>query len=211
MLFFEYLYKFETEFEKREGWSGKNSEAENLVLITLMLFRVYYYQRKGEATILFFVWKRQLYTSTYCTPIIGCATNSNIQLIHKVQKKAIRIITRKAYTAHTDPIFKELEILPFPKLISFAQLKLMHSILFSYCPSSLRQIFLRNEQRDLTQNLRNADEYVVPYPRIELFRKSLLFWLPTEWNLLPDLKLQHNRITFEINLKEHLLSTIISE
>jgi hypothetical protein len=148
---------------------------------------------------------------TYCTPIIGCATNSNIQLIHKIQKKAIRIITRKAYTAHTDPIFKELEILPFPKLINFTQLKLMHSIVFSYCPPSLRQIFQRNEQRDLTQNLRNAEEYAVPYPRIELFRKSLLFRLPTEWNLLPDLKLQHNRITFEISLKEHLISTIISE
>jgi hypothetical protein len=78
--------------------------------------------------------------------------------------------------------------------MSFTQLKLMHSIVFSYCPSSFRQIFQRNEQRDLTHNLRNAEEYAVPYPRIELFRKSLLFRLPTEWNLQYYLILNYNTI-----------------
>jgi hypothetical protein len=143
---------------------------------------------------------------SYCTPILGCASNINIQQLFKIQKKAIRIISRKPFTAHTGPIFNELAILSFPKLINYSQLKLMHSIVYNYCPSSLRQLFQRNEQRELSQNLRNADEYTIPHPRIELFKKSLLYRLPLEWNALTDVKFQHNKITFEIGLKELLLS-----
>jgi hypothetical protein len=148
---------------------------------------------------------------SYCTPILGCASNTNIQQIFKVQKKAIRIISRNPYGAHTDPIFSNLKILPFPKLIDYTQLKLMHSIVYNHCPSSLLNIFQQNEQREIPHNLRNNEDYVVHYPRIELFKKSLLYRLPTEWNSLAVLKYQHNKITFEIGLKEHLLSSILTQ
>jgi hypothetical protein len=148
---------------------------------------------------------------SYCTPILSCANNSNINQIFKIQKKAIRIITKKQFLAHTNPIFTELKILPLPNLITYSQLKLMHSIVYNYCPTSLSQIFQRNDQREISQNLRNENEFTIPYPRIEMFKKSLLYRLPTEWNALADLKFQHNRVTFEIGLKEHLLSLIHNE
>ncbi len=87
-------------------------------------------------------------------------------------------------------------------------MKLMHSIVYNHCPPSLRNIFSRNEQREISQNLPNDEEYTVPHPRIELFKKCLLYRLPNEWNSLTVLKYQHNKITFEIGLKEHLLSLI---
>jgi hypothetical protein len=137
---------------------------------------------------------------SYCTPILNCVNNSNIQTIYKIQKKAIRTITRNSYLAHTNPIFVEHKILPFPKLTVYSVLKLMHSVIYGYCPHSLRHLFQRNEQRDLNQNLRNANDITVPHPRIELFKKSLLYRLSVGWNALTDLKLQHNKITFEIGL-----------
>jgi hypothetical protein len=93
-------------------------------------------------------------------------------------------------------------------LVNYTQMKLMHSIVYTHCPPSLCNIFPRNEQREIPQNLRNNDEYIVPNPRIELFKKSLLYRLPTEWNSLTVLKYQHNKTTFEIGLKEYLLSLI---
>jgi hypothetical protein len=150
---------------------------------------------------------------SYCTPILSCASNSNIQSIYKIQKKAIRIITKSGYTAHTGPLFSNLKILPFPELITFSQHKLMHSIVYNHCPNSLRNLFQLNEQRavDHDHDLRNANLFTIPHPRIELFRKSLLFTLPSKWNALPDIKLQHNKITFEISLKEYLISSITIE
>jgi hypothetical protein len=97
------------------------------------------------------------------------------------------------------------------KLITYSQLKLIHSIVYGYCCPSLCQLFQHNKQHELNQNLQNADKFTVPYPRIELFKKLLLFRLPTELNALTDLKFLHNKITFEIGLKEHLLSIILSE
>ncbi len=104
--------------------------------------------------------------------MLGCASNNNIQQIFKVQKKAIHIISRKAYAAHTDPIFLETKNTSISKT--------MHSMIYNYCPSSLLQIFQRNEQCEITQNFLNDVEYVVPHPRIEFLRKSLLYRLSTE-------------------------------
>jgi hypothetical protein len=148
---------------------------------------------------------------SYCTPILSCASNSNIQSIFKILKKAIRIVTRNTYFAHTNPLFSSNKILPLPKLITYSELKLMHSITYGYCPPSLRNMFPSNDNRDISQHLRNADDITIPFPRIELFKKSLLYRLPTEWNALNDLKLQHNKTTFEIGLKDHLFQLLSQE
>jgi hypothetical protein len=86
----------------------------------------------------------------------------------------------------------------------------MHSIVYSYCPPSLRNIFSTNNQREVNHDLRNADLFTIPHPRIELFKKSLLYSIPMEWNALNEgIQFQNNKITFEIALKEHLFSTLI--
>jgi hypothetical protein len=56
-------------------------------------------------------------------------------------KKAFRTITRQSYTAHTDPIFNKLEILPFPKLINYSQINIIHTIVYSYSLPSPLLIF----------------------------------------------------------------------
>jgi hypothetical protein len=126
-------------------------------------------------------------------------------------KKAIWIITKSGYIAHTSPLFSNLKILPFPELITFSQLKLMHSIVHNYCPNSLRNLFQLYEQLAVDHDLRNANLFTIPHPCIELFKKSLLFTLPSIWDALPDIKLQHNKTTFEISSKEYFISTITTE
>jgi hypothetical protein len=37
--------------------------------------------------------------------------------------------------------------------------------------------------REINHDLRNANQYVIPYPRMELFKKSLLYSLPTQWQM----------------------------
>jgi hypothetical protein len=106
---------------------------------------------------------------SYCTPNISCSSNSNILTIFKMQKKAIRTITKNNYLAHTNPLFLEQKIVPFPKLITYPQLKLMHSIVYSYCSPTLWSIFRTNNQREVNHDLRNADLFTIPHPRIELF------------------------------------------
>ncbi len=90
----------------------------------------------------------------------------------------------------------------------------MHSIENNYSPSSFENIWLKNNQRDLDRDLdrdlRNANEYVLPQPRTETFKKSTLYALPSVWNnLIPELKFQQNRITFKWALKAHLMENLV--
>jgi hypothetical protein len=56
-------------------------------------------------------------------------------------------------------------------------------------------------------NLRNDNLYAIPHPLIELFKKSPAFSIPKAWNELSiNVRGQHNKTTFSIALKEHILN-----
>ena len=53
---------------------------------------------------------------SYCPIVINCLSKSNTTKLEKIQKKAIRIITKSAFNAHTQPLFIINRILPFEKI-----------------------------------------------------------------------------------------------
>jgi len=147
---------------------------------------------------------------TYCTAILNGITQSNKSRIEKVQKKAIRTITGSAYNAHTNPLFLQHSILPFDQLITQAQLSFMHAIEYKYAPTSFDNIWTKSGDRNIDLNLRNANDFYLPIPRTETFKKSTYYSMPAAWNNLPiEIKLQENKITFKWALKAHLLEKLI--
>jgi hypothetical protein len=88
----------------------------------------------------------------------------------------------------------------------------MHAVTYSYAPSSFANIWELNMDRNPEITLRNSQLYTLPNPRIELFKKSPLHSLPkTRNNLNETIRLQHNKTTFLMALKEYLLEQIIPE
>ena len=59
-------------------------------------------------------------------------------------------------------------------------------------------------------NLRNENEFRLPNPRIEQFKKFPLYALPYEWNHAGVLTLYPNRATFKFALKDQLLAEIMT-
>ena len=88
---------------------------------------------------------KSLYTSffhshlLYCTNIYTCTSQTNISKIFLQQKKAIRIITKSSYNAHTAPLFERLDILPLDKVITHAKLTFMHSVYYGHAPKFIRK------------------------------------------------------------------------
>jgi hypothetical protein len=76
-----------------------------------------------------------------------------------VQKKAIRIITNSTYNEHTAPLFNNLGILRFDKLIDQAKLIFMHVITYNYAPQAFDNTWIRNNERGTGHTLRNDDDY----------------------------------------------------
>ena len=54
----------------------------------------------------------------------------------------------------------------------------------------------------------NNQEFVLPAPRIEFFKKQPIYTLPHEWNSLGDIRFQNNMVTFRIALKKDLLNIL---
>jgi hypothetical protein len=147
----------------------------------------------------------------YCSIILSCTSTTNLNAIGKLQKKAIRIMTKSNYNAHTEPLFRVNKILPFDKLLLQNKLLFFHSIEYKYAPRSFDEVWSKNTERDLDYNLRNANQYTIPIARIDLFKKTPFVSLPLAWNELGDgLKYQHNRTTFKIALFDFLLNEIPS-
>ena len=54
----------------------------------------------------------------YCNIVWGFTTKKNIERIHKLQKRGIRIITHSSYVSSSVPLFLKMKILPVSDLVS---------------------------------------------------------------------------------------------
>jgi len=85
----------------------------------------------------------------------------------------------------------------------------MHSVEYKYAPSSFDETWIKNNMRAHERDFRNANDFYLPVPRTETFKKSTFYALPSAWNdLSPDIKLQQNKITFKWALRAHLLDEL---
>ena len=137
-------------------------------------------------------------------------SKTNLNRLEKIQKKAIRIITKSAYNAHTVPLFYNNKILPLDKIIKMAKLNFMHSIFYEYAPLSFSQIWMKNNDRQHEHNLRNDNDYFLPNPRLEQFKKFPIYSLPFEWNHAGVVTLYENNTTFKIALKGQLFEEVLN-
>jgi hypothetical protein len=87
----------------------------------------------------------------------------------------------------------------------------MHSIEYNYAPAAFLNTWHKNSQRNTGHELRNENDYTLPVPRIEFFKKIPIYSLPAAWNNAGVIRYQQNRTTFKIALKEKFLNEIASE
>jgi hypothetical protein len=147
----------------------------------------------------------------YCPNILGTSSATNISKIAQLQRKAIRIITSSPHRAHTPPLFLSLNILPFPELLKLHRSLFMHSVEYRYCLDSFSNVWPKNTNRALSQQLRNTNEYTIPTVHRDVFKKFPLYSFPSTWNSLGPVKFQSNRTTFRISLTHDLFNSLFAE
>jgi len=77
----------------------------------------------------------------YALPTWSCANAGLVNGVYRLQRSAVRIISNVPYNARTEPIFKKLEILPLPDLISFTCLQFFHRYTINYLPLSFSGVW----------------------------------------------------------------------
>ena len=138
-----------------------------------------------------------------------------------LQKNAVRIMTFSDFKAHSEPLFKQLEILKFKDSIALQNCLFVHDHLRGNLPSSLDKIFTRVNEIHST-NTKSAKLGMLNIPRckgITYGVKSIYRNCINSWNMLTSEinkteKAKSKNKYNEIDLKsfsKHKLKTIVTQ
>ena len=117
----------------------------------------------------------------YC--ILAWATNT--KRVFKIQKRAVRIITRSHYLSHTDPIFLHLKLLKVIDLYKLFQLKFYFNLTNQLLPQYFYSFdFKRNHDIHL-HNTRQRHNLHITRVKHEFAKRCIRYQLPSEINLTP--------------------------
>ena len=94
-----------------------------------------------------------------------------------IHKRALKLTLLKS-TSLTAHDYKLLDVLPLKLKLEFNKGIIMHKIVFGYAPSNLKLNFVSNQNR-------HSHKLVVPRPRLDLFKCSLMYSGGKLWNNLP--------------------------
>ena len=110
------------------------------------------------------------------------ATNTKLNELVLMQKKAVRVICNEPYRAHTAPLFQAMNILQLKDLITYSKIKFMYRFFKNKQPPSFDTTWQTNYQINPNLALRNAYDFAIPPHRIELYRRSPLVTFASTWN-----------------------------
>ena len=77
----------------------------------------------------------------YCIEIWGISPQTHLKPLFLLQKKLVRIMTFSTYYAHTDPLFKDMEILIIDKIVIHRIGILMYKLNSGHLPKVLCNFF----------------------------------------------------------------------
>ncbi|XP_068704692.1 uncharacterized protein [Montipora foliosa] len=82
----------------------------------------------------------------YCVSVWASTYPSNLRRLITLQKRVIRIMSKSAFDAHTDPLFKNLKILNLESIYKFQVGKFMYQYRSGLLPDSFNNMFLVTHQ-----------------------------------------------------------------
>ena len=133
----------------------------------------------------------------YCTPIWGGTFTSVLEPLRKIQKRAVRIVNKKPYLYHSNPLFLSSNFLKIDEIYKFK----VSCNLFLNSDHS-------NFERTHNFNTRNRNLLLPNFQRLTTTQRSLTFAAPNIWNQLPDsLKDSPSFPIFKRNLKKYFIAS----
>ena len=127
----------------------------------------------------------------YCSVIWGSSTCSNTDKITKLQRKACKLILRNEYS-NLEEAQNRLNMLSFSESVFLQKAKVMYKVSNNIGPEYLTDLFkMRESNSNSTLILRSVSNkhFLIPKPKINLFKNSLWYSGALVWNSIPlDIK-----------------------
>ena len=137
----------------------------------------------------------------------GCAKTKLLNKVENLQKRCIRNVCLKNFRAHTEPLFKHLNILKLSDKISYCRSIFMHKYRNRKLPMSFTGLFKDASDTGLTHNRHTDYNYDTLPASKRCLEKFPLKQIIFNWNSLNlDLKATAEPLEFEAMLKRYYLS-----
>ena len=149
---------------------------------------------------------------SYGLLIWGTARDNVTDQIFKLQKRAIRVITRSSYLAATSPLFKNKRILALPDMIEHQLACLMYDYDHNTLPTSLSELFktvksIHSHDTRMSRNNKLSESFLA---HTKTHGDNLLKLSgPKMLNKIKDLDIFDNancKKSFSMKYRNHLLS-----
>ena len=143
----------------------------------------------------------------YCILIWGSAEDSIIEPLFKLQKKAIRIITKSRFLEHTAPLFKSLSLLTVHKMYDLNCTLFIYKCLnCSYFPELKARIHRNCDCHKYNTRGRNLFRNV-DIMRLKICQRSFHNYGINIWNsLIPEVKDSNSFYRLKTAMKLYLFS-----
>ena len=142
---------------------------------------------------------------SYGIEVWGNTFNTYLLPLLKLQKKVVRMISNSQYLAHSDPLFRKLEILKVSKLYILQNQIYMYKFLNKTLPCVFDHMFIRNTSIH-SQNTRQASHFHLPRCRTNIYQSSFKPTCIRLYNQLES-KIDYSLKSFKKKLRLYLLST----
>lgn len=145
---------------------------------------------------------------TYCIEVWGAAKASDLNSIHKIQKRVLRIITFSSYSSSTIALFKRFKILRVNEIYNYMTLIFMFKFNSYQLPSIFTNMFECNRNVYPT---RSKNKLHIPIGRTASVYKIVRFLGVSLWNRLPqDIRFSNSLSIFKRKLMNKLLDMDLS-
>jgi hypothetical protein len=114
----------------------------------------------------------------YASTIWCNASDANMKQLNSLHKRAIKLLCSTPQLS-TQEKYNQLDILPLPKQFQYNASVLMFKVFTEKAPVYLTKLFTKSKK---CQRLPN---FKLPFPRIDLYKRSFAFWGASIWNSLP--------------------------
>ena len=154
---------------------------------------------------------KTIYNSTILPHLQYCILcwGKNISRLRKLQKKAIRIISISKYNAHTEPLFKCLNLLKLDDIFTYFSLKFY----YKYCSQTLPAYFLNMFKRNTDIHTHDTRQLQSLHPakrRTAAAGNCIRFYLPETIKSTPEIILSkirtHSYAGFSQYIKRHMVN-----
>ena len=141
----------------------------------------------------------------YALEVWGNTINKHLDVLIKLQKRAIRIVTSSPRLEHTEPLFRELKTLQLEKLYVFKVGLTMFKVWHCLIPESFTSLFVCNNAIH-SYNTRQSLLFHVPKARTDYMKRAISNRGVHIWNYLcSKLSTDCSYLSFKQSIKRFLL------